>query len=189
MARALIVVDVQKDFCEGGRLAVAGGSATAGRISAFLASPSADYAVVVATRDWHIDPGPHFAPAGAEPDFHDTWPPHCVVGTEGADWSPALRLPESVVIVSKGQHQAAFSGFDGHSEAGDPLAAVLHRHRVTAVDIAGIATSFCVRATALDAVAAGFDTRLLTGLTADVDPGATPATLAELAAAGVEIAD
>ena len=187
--RALIIVDVQNDFCEGGSLAVAGGSATAGRISRFLALHADDYQLVVATRDWHVDPGPHFATAGSQPDFRDTWPPHCVVGTAGAEWHPDLRLPESAVVISKGEHQAAFSGFEGRTDAGDSLAAVLQEGRISDVDVAGIATSFCVQATALDAVAAGFATRVLIGLTADVDPDATPGALETLAAAGVEIAE
>ena len=189
MVRALIVVDVQKDFCEGGSLAVADGANTAGRISRFLELHADDYAVVVATRDWHVDPGGHFAPTGTEPDYDQTWPPHCVVGTEGSDWHGDLRLPDHVVVVSKGQHQAAFSGFEGRTDAGVTLDAVLRDRGVDAVDITGIATSFCVKATALDAAGAGFTTRVMTGMTADVRPEDTPSTLEELISAGVEIAE
>jgi nicotinamidase/pyrazinamidase len=185
---ALIVVDVQKDFCEGGSLAVSGGAAVAAGISDLLAptgAGSSAYAKVVATRDWHIDPGPHFAPPEAEPDFVDTWPVHCVAGREGAEWHPALRLPPDVTVVSKGEHAAAFSGFEGLTDQGEELAQVLHRDGIEAVDVVGIATSYCVKATALDAARHGFATRVLLSLTADVDPATTPASLDELRRAGI----
>jgi nicotinamidase/pyrazinamidase len=180
---ALIVVDVQRDFCEGGSLAVSDGAAVAAAITKLVAS----YGLVVATRDWHVDPGDHFAPPGAEPDFRRTWPRHCVAGTAGAEWHPDLHLPEETVVVSKGERQAAFSGFEGHDDKGHPLATLLRDAGVDAVDVVGIATSYCVRATALDAVREGFATRVFTNLVADVDPAATPATWAELTDAGVAL--
>jgi nicotinamidase/pyrazinamidase len=184
----LIVVDVQRDFCEGGSLAVAGGAAVAGRISALLTSERGrSYPVVVATRDWHVDPGEHFAPPGGKPDFSVTWPQHCVVGTAGAEWHPDLHLPDRAVVVSKGEHAAAYSGFEGTDSQGRPLADLLRAAGIGSVDVAGIATSYCVRATALDAARAGFATRVLTDLVADVDPDTTPATWAELRAAGVSL--
>jgi nicotinamidase/pyrazinamidase len=185
---ALIVVDVQRDFCEGGSLAVAGGEAVAAGISDLIDAAGDVYRLVVATRDWHVDPGPHFAPAGEEPDFVRTWPVHCVAGTEGAGWHPDLRLPEGVVVVSKGEHEAAYSGFEGHDSGGRPLAEVLEDGGIDRVDVAGIATSYCVKATALDAVKAGFTTRVLAPLTADVDPAATYDTLERLRRKGVTIA-
>jgi nicotinamidase/pyrazinamidase len=185
---ALIVVDVQRDFCEGGSLAVVGGARVAAAISSLLASEAGRrYPVVVASRDWHVDPGGHFAEPGAEPDYRTSWPRHCVAGTAGAEWHPELRLPEDVVVVSKGEREAAYSGFEGRDEADRSLAAVLRQAEVDSVDVAGIASSYCVRATALDAVKAGFATRVLTGLVADVDPTATPATWAELRSAGVTL--
>lgn len=187
MARALIVVDVQRDFCEGGSLPVTGGAATAARITQHVVASAGAYDLVVATRDWHVDPGRHFAPEGSEPDFSETWPVHCVAGTDGAAWHPDLRLPEQAVVVSKGERAAAFSGFEGTSGAGEDLASLLRNRGVDALDVVGIATSFCVRATALDAVAAGWPTRVLAGLTADVDPAITPETLRDLAVAGVEV--
>ncbi len=189
MPRALIVVDVQNDFCEGGSLAVPGGAATAARISAHIEAHPTAYALVVASRDWHIEPGPHFAPVGEMPDFDETWPVHCVAGSEGAEWHQHLRLPDDSVVVSKGAHEAAFSGFEGRTDDGETLADLLRERGVDSVDVVGIATSYCVRATALDAVAAGFATRVLPGLTADVDPDTTPATLDELTRAGVEVTD
>ena len=185
---ALIVVDVQRDFCEGGSLPVGGGEAAAVAISDLIDAAGHGYQLVVATRDWHVDPGPHFAPSGTSPDFVSTWPVHCVAGTPGADWHPDLRLPDGAVVVSKGEHEAAFSGFEGRDGDGRQLAQILRDEGVERVDVVGIATSYCVKATALDAVAGGFDTRVLAPLTADVDPSLTYATLEELRRAGVGIA-
>jgi nicotinamidase/pyrazinamidase len=183
---ALLVVDLQRDFCEGGSLPVTGGATVAAGISTLLGTPAGrGYAVVVATRDWHIDPGGHFAAPGAQPDYETSWPRHCVAGTAGAEWHPDLRLPDSVVVVTKGEHAAAYSGFEGRDRGDRSLAEILDAAGVDAVDVAGLATSYCVRATALDAVKAGLATRVLTDLVADVEPAATPATWAELRAAGV----
>ncbi|WP_432558426.1 isochorismatase family protein [Granulicoccus sp. GXG6511] len=172
---ALIVVDVQNDFCEGGSLAVAGGAATAARISELLGGRTGvgdpDYDFVVATRDHHIDPGPHFAEA---PDFVDTWPAHCVAGTPGADFHPALEFRDFDAVFFKGQHEAAYSGFEGATTAGQPLADWLRTNDVDTVDICGIATDHCVRATALDAAEAGLRTTVLLGLTAAVSPERVP---------------
>lgn len=189
MARGLIVVDVQNDFCEGGSMAVAGGAAVASAISTHLAANRGDYAVVVATRDWHIDPGSHFAD---EPDFSSSWPAHCVADTDGAAFHPALDdavdfLATVDAVVSKGAHEAAYSGFEGRTDDDRALADLLRDAGVTAVDVVGIATDYCDRATALDAVREGFATRLLVPLTAGVAPDTTAAALDELAAAGVEI--
>jgi len=185
---ALIVCDVQRDFCTGGSLAVAGGEAVAAGISDLIDAAGEAYTVVVATRDWHVDPGPHFAPAGEEPDYQNTWPVHCVAGTEGADWHPDLRLPERAVVISKGEHDADYSGFDGHDSEGRPLVEVLRDGGIERVDVVGIATSYCVKTTALDAVKSGFATRVLAPLTADVDSAATYQTLQRLRRKGVTIA-
>ncbi len=185
---ALIAVDVQRDFCEGGSLAVSGGEAAAAAISDLIQAAGSAYALVVATRDWHFDPGEHFAPAGVDPDFVDTWPVHCVAESPGADWHPDFRLPPDAVIISKGEHEAAYSGFQGHASDGRSLDRVLTDSGVERVDVVGIATSYCVRATAIDAVKAGFATRVLAPLTADVDPAATHETLEALRRSGVTIA-
>lgn len=182
------MVDVQRDFCEGGSLAVPGGEAAAATISDLIEAAGEAYTVIVATRDWHIDPGPHFAPEGQAPDYRETWPAHCVAGSAGAEFHPDLRLPDRTLVVSKGEHGAAYSGFEGHPPEGGDLASLLRDRDVDRVDVVGIATSFCVRATALDAARGGFTTRVLAPLTADVDAAGTPATLDELARAGVEIA-
>ena len=184
MVRALIIVDVQNDFCEGGSLAVAGGAAVARGISSLLASRSHDYAHVVATKDYHIDPGSHFSD---HPDYAQSWPPHCVAGTSGADFHPDLDTADVEAVFRKGAHAAAYSGFEGADDQGTPLADWLRGHDVDSVDVAGIATDYCVRATAADAAAAGFGTRVLLGLTAGVDPGTSADAIAALRAAGVEV--
>jgi nicotinamidase/pyrazinamidase len=181
MTRALIVVDVQNDFCEGGSLAVAGGAAVAAAVTDHMAAGGYDH--VVATRDHHIDPGAHFADA---PDFVDSWPPHCVVGTGGVELHPALDRGPIEAVFDKGEHAAAYSGFEGTSD-GVPLAGWLQAHGVTAVDVVGIATDHCVRATALDAVANGLETRVLLHLTAGVSEATTEAALDQLRTAGVAL--
>ncbi|WP_327113202.1 isochorismatase family protein [Nocardia sp. NBC_01730] len=182
MTRALIIVDVQNDFCEGGSLAVTGGAAVAARISEHLTATR--YNAVVATRDYHIDPGEHFAD---DPDYVDSWPPHCRVGTSGADFHPALTTEPIHQIFSKGAYSAAYSGFEGAAEDGTGLADWLHDHGIDAVDIVGIATDHCVRATALDARIEGFDTRVLLDLTAGVAPDTTSAALGRMRTAGVDL--
>jgi nicotinamidase/pyrazinamidase len=182
MTKALLVVDVQNDFCEGGSLAVAGGAAVAAEISALLAN--ADYDVVAATRDAHRDPHEHFS---ATPDFVDSWPPHCVIGTPGAELHPNLDTQRIQAIFDKGEFQAAYSGFEGHNTEGASLAEWLQERGVNAVDIVGIATDHCVRATALDAAKAGFGTTVLLDHTAGVAPSTVDSALAELRAADVTL--
>jgi nicotinamidase/pyrazinamidase len=188
--KALIVVDVQNDFCEGGSLAVDGGAQVAFRIGELLHHwqqadvEDREYAAVVATRDHHIDPGDHFS---QQPDFVTSWPVHCVVGTDGAAFHPNLDPQPFDAIFLKGEYQAAYSGFEGKTAHGTPLADWLRQHGITAVDVCGIATDHCVRATALDAVKEGLDTRVLTRYVAGVAPATTQAALSELAAAGVTL--
>ena len=184
MTRALVVVDVQNDFCEGGSLAVSGGAAVAAAITEHINASS--YAHVVGTRDWHIDPGAHFA---TDPDFVDTWPPHCVVGTPGADFHPSLDVGLLEAIFSKGAREAAYSGFEAATEDDASLADWLHAHDVNEIDVVGIATDHCVRATALDGVANGFATRVLLDLTAGVAPETTESAKKEMRAAGVQLSE
>ncbi len=181
MSRALVVVDVQNDFCEGGSLAVSGGEAVARAISAHAAAAGYDH--VVATRDHHVDPAGHFA---EQPDFLDTWPAHCVVGTPGVELHPYLDRRPIEAVFDKGEYAAAYSGFEGTSD-GVRLADWLRGHDVEDVDVVGIATDHCVRATALDAVAAGFRTRVLLDLTAGVADGTVEAALEQLRVAGVQL--
>jgi nicotinamidase/pyrazinamidase len=182
MTRALIIVDVQNDFCEGGSLAVAGGASVASRISDHLVA--AEYTTIVATRDYHIDPGDHFS---AHPDYVDSWPPHCRVGTPGADFHPNLNTDAVAEIFSKGAYSAAYSGFEGTAADGTALADWLHDRGVHAVDVVGIATDHCVRATALDARIEGFSTRVLLDLTAGVARDTTDAALDRMRTAGVDL--
>jgi nicotinamidase/pyrazinamidase len=184
MTRALIIVDVQRDFCEGGSLAVAGGADVAAAISQYLADVASSYAHVVATRDHHVDPGAHFS---SSPDFVTSWPAHCVAGTPGASLHPNLDHEHIETVFDKGEHAAAYSGFEGADAAGRPLAGWLHERGVDTVDIVGIATDYCVRATALDSVANGLRTSVLLAMTAGVAAGSTDKTLIELADAGIEL--
>jgi nicotinamidase/pyrazinamidase len=181
VSRALIIVDVQNDFCEGGSLAVVGGAGVAAGISSALSNGGWDH--VVATKDYHIDPGPHFS---AHPDFLDSWPPHCVVGTGGADFHPNLVTDRVEAVFHKGEHKAAYSGFEGHTDAGEGLADWLREREVTEVEVVGIATDHCVRATALDSVASGFATTVLLDLTAGVAAVTTSAALDEFRTASIK---
>lgn len=189
MSTALIVVDVQNDFCEGGSLAVQGGKAVAEGVSRHLREHGERYAAVVATADWHIDPGDHWS---AAPDFRTSWPVHCEAGTSGAEFHPALApaLEHVQAVFKKGEYDAAYSGFEGATEVHGRrlgLAEWLRERGITTVEVAGIATDHCVRATALDAVAEGLHTTVLTELTAGVAAESTARTLEELRAAGVEV--
>jgi nicotinamidase/pyrazinamidase len=183
--RALLIVDVQNDFCEGGSLAVAGGAAVARAITEFLADPAAaDYDHIVASQDYHIDPGSHFS---GEPDFVTTWPRHCVVGTAGAKFHPDFDASRVEEVFRKGQHAAAYSAFEGLGESGETLLAWLSKRGVKNLDVVGIATDYCVRASAADAAAAGFATTVPLGLTAGVDATTTAEALNSLRGAGVKL--
>jgi nicotinamidase/pyrazinamidase len=188
MSRALVIVDVQNDFCEGGSLAVTGGAEVARRISEHVVAHLGGYAAIVATADWHEDPGAHFS---ADPDFVDTWPAHCRIGSDGALFHPAAEpaFEQVQAIFRKGHHSAAYSGFEGFTVEADRrvlLADWLRDRAIEQVDVVGIATDHCVRATALDSAEEGFETTVLLDLTAGVASDTTAAALAELAAAGVE---
>ena len=190
MKRALVVVDVQNDFCEGGSLPVTGGAQVAHDIAGLVQrweqkgpdAPAFDH--VVATKDHHVDPGDHWS---SDPDFVDSWPVHCRVGTDGEAFHANLDPRPFDAIFLKGEHQAAYSGFEGRTTAGAGLADWLRKHGVTEVDICGIATDHCVRATALDAAAEGFRTRVLTPLCAGVAPETTEAALVAMRDAGVDV--
>ncbi|CAN5534694.1 isochorismatase family protein [soil metagenome] len=183
--RALIIVDVQNDFCEGGSLAVTGGAAVARGISRQLAGGHG-YDHVVATKDFHIDPGEHFSDT---PDYRVSWPRHCVAGTPGADFHPEFDISAVEAVFRKGEYAAAYSGFEGADDAGAPLTDWLRDRGVDEVDVVGIATDYCVRATAEDAVRAGFTTRVLLELTAGVAPDSTAQAVEQLRAADVAVVD
>jgi nicotinamidase/pyrazinamidase len=189
MRRALIVVDVQNDFCEGGSLAVAGGADVAAAVTELIGQAAGSgYQHVVATRDHHIAPGGHFS---AHPDFVHSWPAHCVAGTEGVgfhpNFAPAVASGAIDAVFDKGAYAAAYSGFEGADENGVKLGDWLRAREVSEVDVVGIATDHCVRATALDAAKAGFRTHVLLDLTAGVAEETTERAIEELREAGVEL--
>jgi nicotinamidase/pyrazinamidase len=190
MTNALIVVDVQNDFCEGGALAVAGGASVAYDIAEVVRQWHEDtpaerrYTHAVATRDHHIDPGSHFSDY---PDYVTSWPRHCVADTDGAAFHPNLDPQPFDAVFNKGEYDDGYSGFDGHTHDGSTLGAWLREHDVSQVDVVGIATDHCVRATALDAARNGFDTQVLLNLTAGVSAETTSRALMEMRAAGVHL--
>ncbi len=207
MSRALIIVDVQNDFCEGGSLAVDGGAAVAGAISEYVDAHHSEFDHIVATQDWHIDPGGHFSDT---PDFKDSWPAHCVAGTRGADLHPDLDTEYIEAYFRKGQYAAAYSGFEGllapedavptgERQAGADTDALgpdgdavglddwLQSHDVEDVVVVGIATDYCVKATSLDAVQAGYSVTVVRSLTAGIAEDLEE-TVAEMELGGVDIA-
>ena len=182
---ALLVVDVQPTFCEGGALAVEGGNDVAAGVAELLAGEHG-YDLVVTTQDWHIDPGDHFSD---EPDFVNTWPAHGVAGTAEAELHPALDAVADRIDagVRKGMHAAAYSGFEGVDDEGRTLDDVLSTADVHEVDVVGIAFDHCVRATAMDAAANGYTTTVIEGLSASVAPETETAARSQLADAGVAV--
>jgi nicotinamidase/pyrazinamidase len=190
MTRALFIVDVQNDFTERGALGVVGGDEVAERISRYLAAHAADYEVIVASRDWHDganDNGGHFA--SGEPDFVDTWPVHCVAGTYGADYDEVFDTSAVTHHLKKGQGKPAYSLFEGVADDGSTASQLLERHGIIDVDVVGLATDYCVRASALDAIEHGRHVRVFTDLIAGVHPASSEKALAELAHAGAELAE
>ena len=191
MTRALFIVDVQNDFTEGGALGVTGGAAVASGVTELLEKHRDVYRVVVASRDWHDadnDNGGHFA-TDAEPDFVETWPKHAMAGTDGAEYHPAFDLSSVDIHVRKGQGKPAYSIFEGIDDEGRPVAAMLDELGVTDIDLVGLATDYCVRASGLDAVEHGRHVRVFTDLIAGVAPESSDAALAELGHAGAVITE
>ncbi len=190
MTRALFIVDVQNDFTEHGALGVAGGDEVAARITRFLAEHRDDYEIVVASRDWHDadnDNGGHFA--SGEPDFVDTWPAHCVAGTAGADYDDAFDTSAVTHHLKKGQGKPAYSLFEATGDDGTTASQLLERHGIIDIDVVGLATDYCVRASALDAIEHGRHVRVFTDLVAGVHPQSSERALAEIAHAGAELVE
>jgi len=181
--RALIIVDVQNDFCAGGSLAVTDGAALAPAINEYLAGEPG-YRHIVATKDFHVDPGDHFSD---HPDYSSSWPPHCIAGSSGADFHPDLDTSPIEAVFHKGAHAAAYSGFEGVDENGTSLLEWLRQRGVDQVDVVGIATDYCVRRTAEDAARAGLTTRVLVDLTAAVAVDSAAAALEGMRTAGIEL--
>ncbi|MEN2740364.1 isochorismatase family protein [Microbacterium sp. X-17] len=187
MSTALFIVDVQNDFTERGALGVAGGDEVAERITRFLAAHADDYAIIVASRDWHDDTGDNGGHFAAEPDFVDTWPAHCVAGTYGAEYDEVFDTSRVTHHLRKGQGKPAYSLFEGIGDDGETAAHLLDEHGILDVHLVGLATDYCVRASALDAIAAGRHVRVYTDLVAGVHPDSSERALAEIAHAGGEL--
>ena len=191
MSKALFVIDVQNDFCEGGALACQGGAQVAANITAYLKSSKSDYDFVIASRDWHTPNslnGGHFPTKGNEPDFVNTWPLHCIAGESGAEYHPNLDASLIDIHIKKGQGQHGYSIFDGITDSGEKLQELIQRLGIAEVDVVGIATDYCVRASALDANNSGLQVRVITSLTAGVSAASTEAAIDELVDAGVRVA-
>ncbi|MCR2762589.1 isochorismatase family protein [Microbacterium sp. zg.B48] len=190
MTRALFIVDVQNDFTERGALGVVGGDQVAERVTRFLAEHAGDYRIVVASRDWHDgdnDNGGHFA--SGEPDFIDTWPVHCVAGTFGAEYDEGFDTSTVTHHLKKGQGRPAYSLFEGMTDDGVTAGHLLEQYGIIDIDIAGLATDYCVRASALDAIEHGRRVRVFTDLVAGVHPDSSERALAEIAHAGAVLLD
>jgi nicotinamidase/pyrazinamidase len=188
MSRALLVIDVQNDFCEGGALAVQGGAAVASKISSFL--ETANYDLVVASRDWHDADGTnsgHFAETGSEPNYKTTWPVHCVADTDGAQYHPNLSTDKIDVDIYKGQGQNGYSIFEGVTAAGQSFSELLATHSIDEVDVVGIATDHCVLASATDAKKHGLKVRVISSLTAGVSSERTEAAIDRMIDEGIEV--
>jgi nicotinamidase/pyrazinamidase len=189
MTRALFIIDVQNDFTEGGALGVDGGAAVAASVTELLSQHPDRYDVVFASRDWHDgdnDNGGHFA-LDASPNYVESWPVHCVAGTAGAEYHPALDTSLVDVHVRKGQGKPAYSIFEGVTDDGETVPETLDRLGVTDIDVAGIATDYCVLASALDGLQSGRSVRILTDLVAGVAPESSEAALERLGAAGATL--
>ncbi|MCU1542272.1 MAG: amidase [Microbacteriaceae bacterium] len=189
MSRALFIIDVQNDFTEGGALGVEGGAAVAAGVTRLLAQHPGVYDHVFASRDWHAADSDNGGHISDHPDFVDTWPPHCIAGTPGGEYHPALDTSAVDVHVKKGQGVPAYSIFEGTTDDGATVSATLDRLAVTDIDVVGIATDYCVRASALDALSGGRSVRVLADLVAGVAADSSAAALVELEAAGAQIVD
>lgn len=188
MPKALLVIDVQNDFCEGGALAVAGGAAVAGKISKFLESTS--YDLVVASRDWHDadnNNSGHFADSDTEPDYKTNWPVHCVAETNGAQYHPNLNTEDISEHIFKGQGQNGYSIYEGITESGQTFDELLAAHQIDEVDVVGIATDHCVLASALDSKSHGLKVRVISSLTAGVSEVTTEAAIDRMIDSGIEV--
>ncbi|MEY4321725.1 MAG: hypothetical protein RL167_453 [Actinomycetota bacterium] len=187
MAKALFIIDVQNDFCEGGSLACAGGAAVAANIASYLESQKSHYDVVIASRDWHdadnTNSG-HFAAAGEQPDWVNSWPVHCVAGSAGAEYHSNLDTSKIDIHIQKGQGIAAYSIFDGHTPEGKSTQDLIKELNIDEVDVVGIATDYCVLASALGARKLGLEVTVLTNLTAGVAAESTENAIDQLVDAG-----
>ena len=185
MRDALIVVDVQNDFCLGGSLAVPQGDAVVPVMNRYMQQATESGMAVFASRDWHPRETRHFA------EFGGPWPVHCVQNTPGAEFHPQLRLPPEAWIVTTGTsaEDTGYSAFEGTLPDGASVPDELRRLGVRRVHVGGLATDYCVRATVLDSLAAGFETFLLQDASrpVDVSPGDGERAVDEMLAAGAQL--
>lgn len=191
MTKALFIIDVQNDFCEGGSLAVQGGAAVAAGITEHLKAHGSDYDVVIASRDWHDagnDNGGHFAPAGQSPDYVNNWPVHCVSGTHGAEYHSNLDSSMMNFHIIKGMGKPSYSIFEGETPEGKSLPALLSELKVSQIDVVGLATDYCVLASSLDAKTAGFEVTVIKDLIAGVAEESSTAALERLSSVGCKVA-
>ncbi len=179
---ALIVVDPQPDFFESGPLPIPGATAIAEKIADYLRDNVDNFSMTVVTQDWHIDPGAHWSD---DPDFVTKWPVHCAANTSGADIYSSLRDQHWDAVIRKGQHDGAYSGFQGTSDDGSTLEEVLKSAGVERVTIVGFATDYCVKATSLDARTLGFEVNVVLDLCAGVHPATSRDAITSMANAGV----
>jgi nicotinamidase/pyrazinamidase len=196
MRTALMVVDLQADFCEGGNLAVAGGLQVAADVERYVQTSGHEYDIIVLSKDWHVGGGhTNGGHISETPDYKYTWPEHCVQGGPGSEFAAGcdpLKWPNVVgdfQIFTKGVGRPAYSAFEGHNAVGNNLDASLRKlWKIEQLDVCGIAMDYCVRATTLDALERGYKVRLHSWLTCAVGGEAAMAhTIAELKATGAEI--
>jgi nicotinamidase/pyrazinamidase len=185
-SRALIVVDVQRDFCPGGALPAQGCDRILPAINTYVAEARALGMPIYASRDWHPAETTHFKPYGGP------WPPHCVQDSPGAAFHPRLALPPKTIVVSKGEdpQHPGYSAFDGHTQDGERLLTDLRRRGVHQLYVSGLTTEYCVKQTTLDALRADLRVVVLTDAIAGIDaqPGDADRALADMARAGADFA-
>lgn len=186
MNAALLIVDVQNDFCPGGALQIIDGDRVVEPINRAAQLFAAAGLPVLASRDWHPPDTRHFR------QFGGVWPVHCVQWTPGADFHPDLRLPEGTIILSKGINPEldGYSAFEGVTADGRLLAKLLRDLQVRKLYIGGLATDFCVLCTAREALRSGFEVTILTDAVAGVDivPGASAGAIEEMERSGAHMA-
>ncbi|HYA29887.1 MAG TPA: nicotinamidase [Acidobacteriota bacterium] len=181
---ALVIIDVQNDFCPGGALPVTDGDRVVPALNRYIEKFTQEKLPIFATRDWHPEKTIHFKAYGG------LWPPHCIQGSKGAEFRADLALPEEAVIVSAGMapDEEGYSGFDGVDSSGMGLAERLRQSNVTRIYVGGLATDYCVKQTVLDGLKHGFGVTLLTDAVRGVElaPGDSQRAIEEMLRAGAD---
>lgn len=189
MGKALLLVDLQVDFVDGGVLGVSGGKEMCRLLSEWISHEANQYDMIMATRDWHDpdgDNGGHFA-LNAEADYVTTWPVHCVAESAGAQYATEFNDELVTHHIYKGQSEPGYSCFDGCDATGVSAHDVLKAHDIEHVDVCGIAADYCVKNTVLDACALEFGVRVLSQYVLGIDPESTRQAYADMAQAGAQI--